>query len=307
MHTPCPMRRNAHAVLFVLAVAVSPDNVAAQAPASSEAPTLAVAGDTSMRQLIRLRDGSTVLGHITQSWGDSARVESMAGVLMLRRASVASVKLVRSSSIHDGVYWPDDPNATRLFFGPTGRMLRKGDGYLANHWLFLMDGYKGITDRFTLGGAMTLIPSNNFLKNNVYFISPKVAITQSERLNTAVGVWAGTAPFSDAIGSINTFGIAYGVATWGGNDGALTLGGGYGFAEGKAARNPMVMFGGTRRLSRRLSFVTENWLFPNTENPLVSAGLRAIGENVSWDLGFFAVLDTSDTILAPWIGVAWKF
>jgi hypothetical protein len=291
------------AVACVIGTAAPLASIAAQATG----PTLAVASDTSMRQLIRLRDGSAVLGRITQSWGDSARVESMAGVLMLRRASVASVKLVSASSIHDGVYWPDDPNATRLFFGPTGRMLKKGEGYVANHWLFFMDGYGGVTDRFTLGGAMTLVPSGNFIRNNIYFISPKVAITQSDRFNTAVGVWAGRAPFSDALGSANTFGIAYGVATWGGPDGALTLGGGYGFAEGKVARNPVVMVGGTRRLSRRVSFVTENWIFPNVDHPLVSAGLRLIGENVSWDLGMITVLGTSSTIVVPWFGAAWKF
>ena len=277
------------------------------AAAQSTGPTLAVSSDTSMRQLITLRDGSTVLGRITQSWGDSARVESLAGTLTLRRVNVASITLVRASSIHDGTYWADDPNDTRLFFGPTGRMLKKGEGYLANHWLFFMDGYAGITDRFTIGGAMTLLPSDDFLKNNIYFISPKVAITQSERLNTAVGVWLGTAPFSNDIGSVNSFGIAYGVATWGGPNGAVTLGGGYGFAEGKAARNPMAMLGATRRLSRRISFVTENWLFPNVENPLVSAGIRTIGDNLSWDLGAITVLGTGTTGFAPWIGMAWKF
>jgi len=291
------------AVACVIGTAAPLANIAAQATG----PTMAVASDTSMRQLITLRDGSAVLGRIIQSWGDSARVESMAGVLTLRRANVASVKLVRASSIHDGTYWPDDPNATRLFFGPTGRMLKKGEGYIANHWLFFMDGYGGVTDRFTLGGAMTVVPSDNFIRNNIYFISPKVAITQSEQFNTAAGVWLGMAPFSDAIGSVNTFGIAYGVATWGGPDGALTLGGGYGFAEGKTARNPVVMVGGTRRLSRRVSFVTENWIFPNVDYPLVSAGLRLIGENVSWDLGVITVLGTSSTIPVPWFGAAWKF
>ena len=307
MHVHRPVLRSAHAALFALAITAPLNNAVAQAPAQTAGPALTVAADTSMRQLIRLRDGSTVLGRIVQSWGDSARVESMAGLLTLRRSDVASLKLVRTSSIHDGIYWPDDPNATRLFFAPTARMLKKGDGYLSNHWLFLMDGYKGVTDRFTLGGAMTLFPSDNFLKNNAYFISPKVAITQSDRFNTAAGVWLGAAPFSDDEGSVNSFGIVYGVATWGGNDGAFTFGGGYGFAEGKAARNPMVMLGGTRRLSRRLSFVSENWLFPNTENPLVSAGIRTIGESVSWDLGFLTVLGTGTTIPVPWIGVAWKF
>ncbi len=293
---------------FLLACACLAALLPNRATAQPAGPVLAVAADTSQRQLIKLRDGSTVLGRITQSWGDSARVESMAGTFVVRRVNVASVKVVSASSIHDGVYWPDDPNATRLFFGPTARMLKQGEGYIANHWLFFMDGHGGVTDRFTLGGGMSLLPSDNFLKDNAYFLSPKIGITQGERLSTAVGVWLGGAPFNDDVDGDFTFGIAYGVATWGGPEGAFTLGGGYGFAEGKLARNPMVMAGGTRRLSKRLSFVTENWIFPNVEDhPLISLGLRTVGENVSWDFGAVTVLGTSETVFVPWFGASWKF
>jgi hypothetical protein len=302
--TPPRVRLIAASAFACALVTASPlPRVAAQAPG----PTLAVSADTAVRQLIRLRDGSTVLGRITQSWGDSARVESMAGVLILRRANVTSVRQVPASSIHDGVYWPEDPNATRLFFAPTARMLKKGEGYLANHWLFLMDGYKGLTDRVTIGASMSLFPSADFLKNNVYFLSPKIGITQGETFNTAVGAWVGGAPFSKDAGSVNTFGIAYGVATWGGQNGAMTLGGGYGFAQGRMARNPMIMIGATSRLTRRVSFVTENWIFPNTDHPLVSAGVRTIGESVAWDIGGITVLGSGTTVLVPWIGAAWKF
>lgn len=293
----------------VLAAGASAAAVPLTLRAQASPVALTVAADTSVRQLIKLRDGSTVLGRVTAVWPDSARVESMAGTLTLRRVNVASVKVIAAASIHDGVYWPDDPNATRLFFAPTARMLKQGEGYIANHWLFLMDGYGGVTDRFTLGGAMSLFPTTNFLANNVYFISPKFGLTQSERFNTAVGAWVGGAPFSSEAGSINTFGVAYGVATWGGHDGALTLGGGYGFAQGKMARNPMLMIGGTRRLSKRMSFVSENWVFPGAEeHPFVLAGFRTIGESVSWDFGGMTVLGTSGgTVLAPWFGASWKF
>ena len=284
---------------------LSSSRLAAQS-STSDSLVLAVSADSSMRQLIKLRDGSTVLGRITQSWGDSARVESTGGTFVVRRNQVSAVKLIAASSIHDGVYWPEDPNSTRLFFGPTGRVLRKGEGYISNHWIFLVDGYAGITDRFTLGGAMSILPSDNILKNNVYFISPKFALTQSERLNTAVGVWVGAAPFSKEVGAVNSFGIAYGVATWGGRDGTITFGGGYGFAEGKLARNPVVMLGGTRRISRRVSLVTENWLFPNVNHPLISGGIRTHGENLSWDFGLITV-PGSGNVLVPWFGAAWKF
>ena len=104
MHVHRPVLRSAHAALFALAITAPLNNAVAQAPAQTAGPALTVAADTSMRQLIKLRDGSTVLGRIVQSWGDSARVESMAGLLTLRRRAVASLKLVRTSSIHDGIY-----------------------------------------------------------------------------------------------------------------------------------------------------------------------------------------------------------
>ena len=290
--------------LIALAACLVPCTTSAQDPLRTALPP---PGDSNTRQIVQLRDGSTLVGRITESWGDSARFESLSGRITLRRADVTSVRTVPSSSIRNGRYWADDPNATRLFFAPTGRTLAKGEGYYSNHWIFLSDAHVGITDRFTLGGAMTMIPSGDFIKNNIYFISPKYAIEQSERLNIAAGAFIGVAPFFDnAIN--NTFGIAYGVATWGTPDASLTLGGGYCFAGGRMADSPMAMLGVTKRLSRGWSFVSENWLFPNTNRPLVSYGLRSVGERTAWDVGFVTILGEEGIVPGvPWLGLTWKF
>ena len=295
--------------LGMLVVAAMVGAIAAQ-PLSAQdrlRPLLPAPGDTGTRHIVTLRDGSTLVGRITESWGDSARFESLSGRVTLRRADVTSVRAVRSTAIHDGRYWPEDASATRLFFAPTGRMLAKGDGYYSNHWIFLSDTHWGVSDRFTLGGAMTMFPFGNFLKDNVYFISPKFGIRQSERLNIAAGAFVGVAPFfEDATG--NSFGIVYGVATWGGPDGNVTFGTGYGYAGGKMADSPMLMLGFTRRVSHRWSLVSENWLVPNTNRPVVSYGFRTIGERFAWDLGFVTVTGEEAIIPGvPWLGVTWKF
>ena len=36
----------------------------------------------------------------------------------------------------DGEFWREDPNQTRLFFGPSARPLKKGTGYLAVYEIF---------------------------------------------------------------------------------------------------------------------------------------------------------------------------
>ena len=48
------------------------------------------------------------------------------------------------------------------------------------------------------------------------------------------------------------------------------------------------MLGAEKRLSRRVSFVTENYLIPNEDvNAVVSYGLRFFGEKLSADLAFW--------------------
>ena len=48
------------------------------------------------------------------------------------------------------------------------------------------------------------------------------------------------------------------------------------------------MLGAEKRLSRRVSFVTENYLIPNQDaNVLISYGLRFFGEKLSADLAFW--------------------
>ncbi len=290
----------------VAGAGAAPTRSFAQAPRPIPTPA-----DTSARLVVTLRDGSTLIGQVMTSWGDSARFASLTGVTMLRATDIRRLRVVPASAIRNGEYWPIDPSSSRLYFAPTGRMLPSGEGYYSNHWVFLNEVHHGVSDRFTLGGAMTLFPSDNFLKNNLYFISPKVGVYQSEKTNVAAGVFAGIAPFfKDDFGedSENTFGIVYGVATFGDDDGSLSVGTGYGYAGGRMADNPMLMVGFNKRITRRLALVSENWLFPNTDRPLVSYGVRTIGERLAWDFGFITVLGKDGLVPGvPWIGLTYRY
>lgn len=265
---------------------------------------LAVDPDTSARQRLTLTDGSLLLGRILAVWDDSVRFEARSGTTVIRRAFVRAVRNIPASSLRDGEYWPEDPNATRLFFGPTARTLRQGEGYLSSHWLFLLDGYVGVTDRLSIGGAMTLFPTSpgDFFRYNTFFVSPKYAIMQSETMNLAVGAWVGFPPQAS---EASIGGIGYGVATMGGRDGAVTVGAGYGFFGGDVANRPVIMLGGTTRIALRTSLVTENWFFPGVEEPMLSGGFRFHGESVSFDLG--AVRLPTVNVFLPWIGASVKF
>ena len=52
----------------------------------------------------------------------------------------------------------------------------------------------------------------------------------------------------------------------------------------------MLMLGGEKRLSKRTALVTENWLSPGVDQPLVSYGIRFFGEKLSVDLALITPL-----------------
>ncbi|MDW7681106.1 MAG: hypothetical protein SCK70_11110 [bacterium] len=85
-------------------------------------------------------------------------------------------------------------------------------------------------------------------------------------------------------------GVFYAVTTIGGPDASLTMGLGYGFVDNDFADKPLLMLGGEKRLSRRLAFVSENWVMPGVDNPFISYGVRFFGEKLSVDLALWNVL-----------------
>lgn len=197
-----------------------------------------------------------------------------------------------------------NPNATRLYFAPTGRMLAKGEGYFSDFYIFFPGVNVGITDRVSIGGMMSVIPFVG-LDDQVYFLTPKVGLVQSKKVNIAAGAlmagWAG-----DTVR--HTAGILYGVATRGSEDASLTAGLGYGFIDGDMGSSPFVLIGGERRVSNRVSFVTENWMLPGGEYGLASGGIRLMGKGMAVDFGLMTVLGAQSLDgVAPILGFVFKW
>jgi hypothetical protein len=46
------------------------------------------------------------------------------------------------------------------------------------------------------------------------------------------------------------------------------------------------MIGGEKRIARRFSLVSENWILPGVNHPIVFYGMRFFGDRLSFDLAF---------------------
>ena len=237
-------------------------------------------------QILTTRDGSTNIGRIVEIHENEIEFETAFGKGTIPISKIKEIKEVPVSSIRDGQYWFPNPNATRLYFAPTARMLKQGDGYFSDYYLFFLGVAYGMTDNITIGGGISIFPGVDIDKQIFYF-TPKVGLKSAKNFNFAAGALLVKLPFDDD--DTKTAGILYGVGTYGTSNGSITAGLGYGFVDRDFAEKPMIMIGGEKRLSRRMAFVTENWIFPGVDQPLISYGVRFFGETLSIDL---ALLNT---------------
>lgn len=283
-------RRFAVGAVFVLSAATGTSSPAqGQRPATDTIPIRVP--DSTQVQVIRLRDGSSIVGRVSEVNADTVRFAASFGTVSIPRASIVEVTMVERATVRaSGEVWPPNPNATRLFFAPTGRMLAKGEGYFNDTYLFLLSIQGGLSSRFNLGGGMSVVPTEDF-SDNILFVTPKIGVVASPRFNLAIGAFAGFVGGLVDEGEDASFGVLYGVATMGGLDGSVTLGTGVGYAGGQFADSPVAMLGGEKRLTRRVSLLTENYLIPNDDvHGVISYGLRFFGEKLSADLAFWNAL-----------------
>jgi hypothetical protein len=292
------VRRAAAAISISLALTSS--SVFAQVPAEVRSQ-LKVADSTHM-QIVTLRDGSKLVGRITAVGGDTVTFQSAVGTLAVAAVNIDRVQELVSSSMKDGEYWFPNPNSTRLFFAPSGRMLARGEGYVSDYEVFFPGFAVGVSDNFSVGGGMSLFPAG--VDQQLYYFTPKIGGEVKKDVNLAIG-----ALILGGLGTESTAGIVYGVGTFGPPDLSITAGLGYGFAGTTVAKNPVAMLGGEWRVSQRIGLVTENYLIPNTEyvSPLFSYGVRLMGEKLTVDLALFNASHSGTGIGLPYVDFVFGF
>jgi hypothetical protein len=271
---------------------------AARAQAAGDVRSRLVVPDSTHLQVVTLTDGSTIFGRIVTVGADSISFQTGAGTMQLSVKAIRDVRLISNDDVREGDYWFPNPNSTRLFFAPTGQQLKQGEGYFSDYELFFPGVAVGVTDNISIGGGISLFPAS--ASDQIYYVTPKIGFSPSDQVHLAAGVlFAGT--------NGGTGGIYYGVGTFGDGNGSVTIGGGYGFAGGKIQSKPVGMLGGEFRITRRLAFVTENYLLPISDNNvLYSFGFRFMGEKLTTDLAL-ANVSGSQIIGVPYVDFVFRF
>ena len=252
-------------------------------------------------QVLITEDGSRTVGRILAVRDNAVSFETDLGILIIPVVKIREVQTPPTSAIRKGHVWHPNPNETRLFFAPNGRTLRQGEGYFADYYILFPGMAFGLTDRLTIGGGMSLIPGIR-PDEQLFYVTPKLGVVAQEHVNLAVGALFVRIPDEHSVG------ILYGVSTFGTPDASLTVGMGFGFEGGDSKERPFFMVGGEKRISSSTSLVTENWLAPGMDAPLVSYGIRFFGKRLSVDLGLLNLLNDQAIFPGvPYVDFVFKF
>jgi hypothetical protein len=257
---------------------------------------------------VRLRDGSVLYGRVLLQDSVHVVLRTLGGTEVdVKRELITSFRMTRGRQVGDA-YWAADPNGTRLFFTATGRALGRGEGYVSTYFLFFPFVAYGVTDHFTIAGGTPILPG---AIGRAFYLAPKFTVRETTRSSYAVGALSFALTEDIAEG---TFGLLYGVGTWGDRDNAFTAGAGWGYSWGKksssVSSSPVVVLGGETRVGRRVKLVTENWLFTGSDanGGLFSGGFRFIGDRLSSDLGLIGGAGTGAVACClPMVNFVWNF
>ncbi|GAC1367350.1 MAG: hypothetical protein NVSMB30_01230 [Hymenobacter sp.] len=217
---------------------------------------------------VELISGNAFIGLLRAATPDELEFETKdLGVVHVQRRNLKQLLPLTPEQTRRG--WDDVGNGNRLFFGPTARNLRRGEGYVQDLELFLLSANYGLTDHVSLGLMASIVPAAG--SYNFIGLTPKVSFRTSEKVHVGAGALL-------LINRQGAFGVTYANATYGSADRNLTTGLGYAYTGGGGfASAPVLMLGGGARVSRRLALMSETYFVRNRDSYGTATGVFGIG------------------------------
>jgi hypothetical protein len=286
-------------IVFFLCCWLMPERGAAQ-----------TAADSTGMYRIETRDGNEFIGTIINQTPENVQFRTQKlGVITIPRSDIKSMLVIDAKQMKDGKLWFENPQATRYLFAPNAYGLRPGEGYYQNVWIFINQASVGVTKNFSIG--VGLVPLFLFGEggSTPIWLLPKVSVPVIEdKFNVGGGALIGTVIGEDA----GSFGIAYGLTTFGSKDRNATFGLGYGFAGGEWASSPLITVSGMYRTGPRGYLITENYFIgiEGESAGIISIGGRRIIKKIGIDFGIFRPMGSDvelNIIGLPFLGLTVPF
>lgn len=251
-----------------------------------------------------LKDGTQLRGELIRQ--DSVEAVIRTGNLgEVRLRSEQIVRLEQVEARTQGEVYPNLFSQT-MRLAPTAFSAEKKRVYFRNYLLYFSQFEYGITDHWSVGTTFF-----TFAPTNLFSLNTKVSFPVGDRVRLGINAQYAGLRFDDFLlnnGLYADIGYLQGIVTTGDRQNNTTYGLGWSIADGDVSRNFVGTFGLVRKVSAKLTFMTENFvLFGNRDGTfasLLSAGIRFDRRRHAFDLAVYTPLvferNTSATFtLAP--------
>jgi hypothetical protein len=238
---------------------------------------------------ILLKDGTRLRGELIRQDSSEAiiRTENVGTI------TVKSEQIVRMEKIGvqaDGEGFPNQfPQTMRIL--PTAYSAEAGKLYFRNYLISLSQFEYGITDNWSVGTTVY-----SFLPTNLFSVNTKLSFPVGQKVRLGINAQYAAIRFPRLFLNGGFAGIGYvqGLVTTGDRQNNATYGLGWSLSNGSFSRNIVGSFGLVRKVSPKLTFISENILLfgGNVQGVVatVSAGIRFDRRRHAFDLATYVPL-----------------
>jgi len=265
--------------------------------------------DTTTIWQMTMIDDNEFVGHILLETETSIQFKTATvGIITLQKDQIKRREQLLSNDMTNGLLWAENRMAYRYFLRNSGYSLKQGEAVYQNAWILVNNFDFGLSDNFSLGvGILPLFLFGGGTTSPVW-ITPKFTIpVESDKVNLGVGALAGTT-IGNEFDRVS-FGFGFGNVTLGDKNKNITMGVGYGFADGEFATRPTFNLSGMLRTGKRSYLISENYIITTGFETIaiLSLGGRFTGRRVTLDYGGYFVPNLGTLALAPWLSVSIPF
>ncbi|MEQ9403122.1 MAG: hypothetical protein RIM99_06035 [Cyclobacteriaceae bacterium] len=246
--------------------------------------------DQSIEYKITIDDGTIIYGELLRLTSDQLIVETQQfGEL---RLDIDKIKAISNrGDAEDGERY-NMAGVNHYMLAPTPYGIKKNEFNAQVSEVFLISGWYGFTDNFSLGGGSTVLPGLG--DNQVRYLIPKFSFELAEYVQASIlftnifvsGESSSLLSMSLGIGKPdNHFSFGYSTPLSEDDGGAINL-------------------GGIARFSNKFALLGDTFIFTEADEVnLFTIGCRFIGESSSFDFGFVSL----DGVSIPWVNYTIRF
>lgn len=239
--------------------------------------------------VFRTIDYKSYIGNIEWTNSDSISINTYNGDNYIFANSEILITFPFTGRVKNGRLQKKDPNSSFYLFSPSAFAIESGKLYCRDFCLFYPSLNYGLANIISAQAGLFWYPGMDY-KYAPYVGNLKITAFETNIFSLAAGVTYINLPVIQKERILST-GFAFVTGTFGNRYNHASVSAGWGYiqkeSEWQREDKPIIVAAGNLRLLNSVSFVTENWFFPDEkiEDSMLSMALRFFSRQIAVDLG----------------------